>query len=311
MNKELLIASESSKERKEKFIQVLKNLGLNFIPDVKFKSSIERNQITFKDENYFYKIYEEPLSIGLYKYHIRRKLAYIYENNYNIHWKLRYFEKDGLLYTLEERQILRVCGKEISMKDVLNNWKDTLNILEKELKLDDILKQIKQYSKKEEITYLKLLRSAFNKQEDYAYTDNGKIILLDDEDFVLMLADKDGSILGYRRLFIPVETDLGQLYFCSNQESTENVLTGIDDYVRGFFIYSADFGKKNLDLLLNSKLQMLQNNLNLYINKENTIIEDSVDILSKVYENNFITTDKVLKNIINIDKKLLTNSGEI
>lgn len=177
---------------------------------VKWKSP--DNQCVIGTEKYFYKIYVVHKR-QLFESIIREKLAKIYREEYGLLWDIITVEKDNVLYQIERRQPLRVVQEdEIDKEVLLYNWGIILEKLEKELKFDELLSQLKLRKEFQNVEKLKLVRDNVTSCIDYAiYNDN--IILLDDADWFIAMIASNGSWIDQKMAFKSVKLFNDTFYF--------------------------------------------------------------------------------------------------
>lgn len=178
------------------FVKHLDNDTISTDLWTKWKNSA--NQIVIETPNYFFKLYNGSGLDAEYLCHVREKLGEIYRTEYNLNWDVKTIYKDNKLYQIERREKLQVCNPSIiSMDDLYIKYGELLNKLEQKLLFPKITKQIypkvKEFGK--ELYQIKLIRDCMPAYEDYAITNDGNIILLDDSDWFIYLVDKNGNIL--------------------------------------------------------------------------------------------------------------------
>lgn len=258
------MVNEVSTLNEDKFINVLNLVIPELRPNRMTKIKNYEHQVVIESDDYYYKVYEDKKDVGVYKLEIRKRLAKIY-NSYGIHWVIMSFEKDGMIYTVEQREKLTVCGNEISCKDLLLGWKKTLDILEKELRFDNITNQIKEnYKTLTNLKEIKLIRECINKPNDYAYGPNGEIILLDDSDWFITLIDKNGEKIYYRNFKLDVITTVGELTLSLNVKELFDIFVENDENTASYFLFKrTNEEKKVINKLINYRDKMIDDNIKL------------------------------------------------
>lgn len=181
-----------------------------------FKWKEHPSQVVIKSQNFYYKIYEEPLSNGWFNHIIRKTLSDIY-NEYGIDWQICTYNDGNIITTIEKREPISVCDNNVDGEDIILGWNETLYELENRLNLNVVLKQIRKYIP--EVNYLKLLREAYFTADDWGVY-NGKIILLDDADFSLFLGDANKDIIYHR----------ADIINCLYPNYGECIFSGIDTF---------------------------------------------------------------------------------
>lgn len=258
------MVNELSTRNEDKFINVI-NLAIPELrPNKMTKIKNYEHQVVIESDNYYYKVYEDKKDVGVYKLEIRKRLAKIY-NSYGIHWVIISFEKDGMIYTVEQREKLTVCGNEITCKNLLLGWKKTLDILEKELRFDNITNQIKEnYKTLTNLKEIKLIRECINKPNDYAYGPNGEIILLDDSDWFITLIDENGEKIYYRNFKLDVITTVGELTLSLNVKELFDIFVENDENTASYFLFKrTNEEKKVINKLINYRDKMIDDNIKL------------------------------------------------
>lgn len=195
----------------DRFLDLIKQLDDDTSPDLWVKWKNYSYQVVIETPAYFYKIYQEDPVGGEFIIKLRKELAKIYSEQYNIHWKIVTVEDDdGYVYQIEQREKLQVCSEDIlTFDELFLNWYKTLELLEKALFLDQIPEQLKH--KLPELDKLKLIRDCSNKFADYAIKD-GHVILLDDADWFIGMVDKNGQWLRPQYNIFPIITLDGEQF---------------------------------------------------------------------------------------------------
>jgi len=277
--------------QKDRFISAINLAVPNQMPSHMVKIKNHEHQVVIETNDYFYKVYEDKMDAGLYKLEIRQRLAKIYQS-YGIHWILKSFEKDNMIYTVEEREKLPLCGKEISCKELLLGWKKTLDILEKELRLKNIVYEIKDmYPNWKNFKEIKLIRDCVNKLDDYAYGHNGEIILLDDSDWFLTLIDNDSNRIFIKNFKMDVTTTIGTMTLAMNVDEMKDIFMYSNSNVSNYFLFDCSkTNKESFNKLVNYKEEMIDNNIKLLSG-----IDLSEDMFK--YQREYLNiTDEILNN---------------
>ena len=209
--------SLNNKNELVSLIQLISTLDNSNVDSwVKWKTDAD-NQVVIKTNNYVYKLYStHKNSDKVFDFIIRNTLSDIY-SDYGIHWKIKTFDVGNNLYQLEQREIITECTPSMmSFGDLLLNWKQTLDELEKRLNFKKISYQLRDYlidnsdikvlknintgTEKyceDSVTSIKLIRNCINKYKDYGIKD-GKVILFDDADWTICLVNSTGDLLSLR-----------------------------------------------------------------------------------------------------------------
>lgn len=258
MNNELTLRDE------DKFINAMSFVVPELRPDKLTKIKNYEHQIVVESNDFYYKVYEDKKDIGAYRLEIRKRLAKIY-NSYGIHWKVLSFEKNGMIYTIEQREKLIVCSNEISCKDLLLGWKKTLDRLEKDLRFESITNQIKEnYEGIKNLKNIKLIRECINKPDDYAYGHNGEIILLDDADWFITFIDENGERIYCKEFKLDVITTIGELTLALNvKELTDRFVQRDENTASYFFFRYTKEEETAIHKLINYRDIMIDNNIKL------------------------------------------------
>lgn len=259
--------------------------------NVKWKHSANSNQVIFKTDSYYYKVYAFN-EVDDFNSLIRHAFAEVYRS-YGIDWEIVTVQTDKCFLDIERREVLEVCTEWYD--DILLNYSNTLKLVEKKLCFDDILKQIKKQYKY--VSKLKLVRNCVNKPVDYAiYKD--KVILLDDADWFLYMLDNYNNPISTRNIFVKVNVFDEEYTFTHWIINSQKILplNKINEVNDKFFLF------KRLDLIkrdvsLKNELQnMLISNIHLLTSNDDnsSILEELSSIYSpfkKIFycKNNNIT----------------------
>lgn len=252
------------------FLDIIKQMDNNTSPDIWTKWKNFANQVVIETPNFYFKLYEDFYNTGCFLYEIRRNLAEIYKEKFNILWEISKVEANGKIYTFEKRQKLTVCTSNcMTYADLLLNWSHTLQELEKRLLLKEICEQLKPSIPC--LAEIKLIRDCINKYADYAITKQNEIVLLDDADWFLALVDKNGKWLSSRHRGYNIVSALGETIFAPIDYFEENSITKVDELNNKWQIFVEN---ENMDKL-DSKVkdwheEMLMNNIQL-ISKQQLI----------------------------------------
>ena len=181
-------------------------------PFVKWKG--RKHQVLFEGNNYFYKIYETSATgVGPFFSLIRNALAGVY-SELGIDWKVISFERDSKIYDFEQREVLEVASeRDGSFAEIFLSFSNLLEEVEKRLEFESLLEQLKREPEFSNLGAIKILRNCVNKFEDYAIF-NGQAILLDDAEFFIALATKDGKEIAEKNTYFKeVELTFGKFLF--------------------------------------------------------------------------------------------------
>lgn len=178
----------------EQFISFIQSLDNNSSPELWTKWKNYSNQVVIETQNYFFKIYQEDTHVGKFILRVREELAKIYRNDFRVNWEIYTVEANNSIFQIERREKLEVCTPDkVSFEEIILAWYKILLKLEENLFLDKLVPQL--IHRIPELYKIKLVRDCINKHEDYAFTKNGNIILLDDADWFLGLIDKKNNWL--------------------------------------------------------------------------------------------------------------------
>jgi hypothetical protein len=248
----------------KKFFSIIRSLDENVHPELSVKWKDYEHQLVIGTKDYFYKVYTIDRHSGRFFEKIREKLAEIYREVFNIHWYVKTIENDGILYQVEQREILKVCSPEdLSFEELLLNWGKTLKILESKLKLKLIIKQIQETYP--DVYDLKVIRDCINKFSDYAINRNNDIVLLDDSDWFLAMVDKDGNWLSKKPIIKNTISLVGESYFAPLEIEPQNVpiKTILNEDITKWNIFTNEANLPSLDLLESNEKRMLKENIKL------------------------------------------------
>lgn len=222
-------------------------------------------------ENYDYRIYVDYIDNGKFLLEIRKKLAEIYKT-YGIHWKIDYIIDRYRIITVEEREKIFSCDeKKIKCDDLILNWKSTLDLLGEKLDLNSILYQIKNsittYNKFD-VKHLIIVRDKLIKPEDYGMSSSGKVVLLEDIDFVLCLTDYKGEIIRLKGLCIDVDTLCGKLTFNLNEILFDDKITHVYEFQDKFFLYDYSCKEKYFKNTIKNFNEILKAQIDIYLGND-------------------------------------------
>ena len=248
-----------------KFINAIKLVDANQSLQGALEWKNYDNQVVIKTNKYYYKVYTIDQKSDKFFEKVREKLAEIYRNLFGIHWIVKTIECNDIYYQVEQREVLNVCNPTmISFEELLLNWSKTLDILEEKLKFNIITKEIQQIYP--DVHKLKIIRDCVNKFPDYAMTNNGDIVLLDDSDWFIAMVDKDGNWLSKKPIVVDIVSIIGESFFapitiCSGTSPSE---TMTDKEVTKWNIFNPNVVEKpNLNLLKSNRETMLEENIKL------------------------------------------------
>ena len=189
------------------------NIGLDREgPLVKWKSYF--HQVLVESDSYFYKIYEaKKVETGPFQSLVRHALCEVYQD-LGLDWSIVSVEHDDKIIDFEQRQKLHVIEpSEISFSELLLSFSHILDKVEELLEFNKILKQIQRHPDFSEVAQIKILRNCVNKHEDYAWFKDD-VVLLDDADFYVSLANKDGEMVRIENeVSVPIEISYGSFLF--------------------------------------------------------------------------------------------------
>lgn len=194
------------------FIGLVKELEDGQNNDIMVKWKSDCNQVVIETPSWFYKIYEHNPITEAFNIKIREKLGEIYRDNFHLDWEVKTVYTDTTAYQIERREKLQICNESIiSFDDLLLNWANTLDILEKKLYIPSIVKQLT--GRVPSLKNIKLIRNCANKYDDYGITKDGNIVLFDDADWFLAILDKNNKWINNRFFQYEVITPYGEWCF--------------------------------------------------------------------------------------------------
>lgn len=276
-------------ETTDKFLDLIKIIEVSNNKFIKLKEN--SHQAVIETDTYIYKIYEDDFFTGKFNLYIREILSEIYFS-YNIHWKIINFIRNNKIYTIEQRQKLEVCTKELSCNELLYGWNKTLKILEKKLQLPYIFEQLNNnlYLTHKNVITLKLLRECINKPEDYAFGPNNEIILLDDADWFLGLIDNNYNLTNLKSIYSEVLTKKGMLLFAPMEKKETHLFKNQNELYTKFFIYDDSLKlKESIYEFSSYENKMLNDNLKILCDAPyKTTCEYFDDYTNKLLLNNII-----------------------
>ena len=171
------------------------------------------NQLVLQTQNYFYKFYNIYKTQQFFA-NIRIQLTKIYRQIYNLDWQIMTVQDNNIIYQILKKQKLKpITEKDMSLEEMLLNWKKTLLILQNNILLPNICKQLQQYEELNDIYQLKLVRECILKYADYGLTKNGNVILLDDTDWIIAMINKNKQWLKKQFNIYKILTKWGERVF--------------------------------------------------------------------------------------------------
>lgn len=265
MNELKLWSNTEVVDSSNKFINAILMIDANPNLDGALKWKNYDHQVVIKTKKYYYKVYTIDQKGDKFFEKIRETLAEIYRDVYRIHWLVKTIECNGVYYQVEQREVLEVCNPSmITFEDLLLNWSKTLELLEKKLRLDLIVKDIQEYCP--DVKKLKIIRDCVNKFPDYAMTSNGEIILLDDSDWFIAMIDENGNWLSKRTMIIDIMSMIGDSFIAPLHmfDHTAPLESSACEKVSQWNIYSkSNICRPNLSLLKSNRETMLEENIKL------------------------------------------------
>lgn len=250
------------------FLDLIKQLDENSSPDLWVKWKNYANQVVIETPSYYFKLYEDDYLCGSFWSLIRSTLSEIYREQFGILWDVNVIHNDGKIYTLERRQKLPLCTPNLlSYADLLINWSYTLQELEKRLLLPEICMQIQPYIP--ELAELKLIRNCINKYADYAITEQGKVVLLDDSDWFIAMVDKNGKWIKSKFRGYDIMSSLGETIFGPEGYFEKGSTTRHEEPFDKWQIYVENITVDKIETeLFNQREQMLKDNIMLIANQK-------------------------------------------
>ena len=243
----------------------------------KWKNSCN-SQVVIQSPNYFYKIYEEDRYDGKYVCEIREVLGQIYREEYGLFWDVKTFIEDGKIFQIEKRQKIPLCTPElISYPDLLINWSNTLDKLEKKLQLNKITFQLIDHIPN--LARVKIIRDCVNKYIDYGFY-NGNVILLDDADWFLALIDNNDNWISHECNFYPVELNQNKMIFVPKDINDKDLISSTGERFDQWMLYGFPIRMNKDDIgnfksmLLSLRKKMLIDNIKIISSKNDECLND-------------------------------------
>ena len=253
------------------YVEIVKGFINDKLLIEKYYANDKYAWFSLEGDKYNYRVYIDFVDNGKYLLEIRKCLSDIYKT-YGIHWEISYEIDDYRIFTIEEREKLTICNEDIFTCDnLLLNWKETLDVLSIKLGFKDILNQIKNSIttyKRIDIRNLVLIREGLINANEYAITPNGKIILLEDLDFVFCLTDYKGKVITLKGFLVDVDTTCGEMTFSSSETIFNRKITHIYGSQKKFFLYDYSYKNKYIKDNVKNFDEVLQTQINIYLDKE-------------------------------------------
>ena len=249
------------------------------------------NQVVLKTADCYYKIYQLPDDgAPTFLSTVRDVFGKVYREHLGLHWTVDKVVTSRGVYQVEQRESLHVCESSEEFSRIFRSYASILTLVEKELQLDQLTMQLKKHIPR--LHSIRLIRSAYNKHDDYAYDQNGQVVLLDDSDFFLAMLDVEGNWISEKIGFYEVDV-LGQkCTFCPHNwdriiKDHNNMTTLIEHYNRWTLVYGtidqANVFNTIKNKLMSFKESMLQQNL-LFLSGESDVVIDYDAFVSKQIE---------------------------
>ena len=243
----------------------------------KWKNSCN-SQVVIQSPNYFYKIYEEDCYDGKYVCEIREALGQIYREEYGLFWEVKTFIEDDKIFQIEKRQKIPLCTPElISYSDLLINWSNTLDKLERKLQLNKITFQLIDHIPN--LARVKIIRDCVNKYIDYGFY-NGNVILLDDADWFLALIDNNDNWISHECNFYPVELNQSKMIFVPKDINDKDLISSTGERFDQWMLYGFPIRMNKDDIgnfksmLLSLRKKMLIDNIKIISSKNDNCLND-------------------------------------
>lgn len=247
---------------------------------VKWKS--RSNQVVLKGSDYYYKIYWGDAE-GNFDLKLNTILALsdIY-NSWGIEWDVKTVRNGNMICVIEKRQPLEVLTPDhMSLEEIFAQWGKTQQQLNEIMEINRLSLQLRKQSGGS-IHSVVLGRKCLPKYNDYAIF-NGKVVLLDDADFLLFPKNKNGSWANPKMHIYEVEFFDKTLWFMPTLEKSDNELMIDGESHRYWDLYYPRgesvklFEQESLDLeeqLIYQSMEIMQGNLNIRLNPKIYEIED-------------------------------------
>lgn len=167
------------------------------------------HQVVIRGNNFYFKIYQQDLSNDFYP-RIREAIAKVYRRDFGLDWDILTIKTQSSIFQIQKREPLRVMELgQMPFQDLLIRWGQALKLVQEELGLGLIAKQLKLIDGYQDVQSIKLVRDCMNKFQDYALTKDGSVILLDDADWFLAMVDDKQRWLQKRYNLVQLQTVLG------------------------------------------------------------------------------------------------------
>jgi hypothetical protein len=237
-------------------------------------------QMIFHHSDYYYKFVVTTLRNQFHNI-IRRTIAEIYREDYGLHWEV--FEKpynDGLsIVQIIEKETVTVCENK-SEKELADALGELIYKIEQRLGgFDFIMDKMKHYINNFAYSYkIKLMKLSQIKNADYGITKDGKIILLDDSDWYLVIYDEQNNNLVVTNLPIFIVEFQGEEYYFTSIHDMDDFDAVISetyapDYRFNLVKVNQFLDPRDIQHCLQDKVLFYYNNLVNHINKEQLLIE--------------------------------------
>ncbi len=275
-----LVLFDSDKINSIDTVNGVKDFLIDIVGEENVKIKPADGQMIFHHSDYYYKFVVTTLRNQFHNI-IRRTIAEIYREDYGLHWEV--FEKpynDGLsIVQIIEKETVTVCENK-SEKELADALGELIYKIEQRLGgFDFIMDKMKHYINNFAYSYkIKLMKLSQIKNADYGITKDGKIILLDDSDWYLVIYDEQNNNLVVTNLPIFIVEFQGEEYYFTSIHDMDDFDAVISetyapDYRFNLVKVNQFLDPRDIQHCLQDKVLFYYNNLVNHINKEQLLIE--------------------------------------
>lgn len=279
-NKNSLIMLDENKINNIQTIDEVKDFLISIAGEENIKIKPANGQMIFHYSNYYYKFVVTTLRSNFQNI-IRKTIAEIYREDYGLHWEV--FEKsynNGLsIIQIIEKETVTVC-KDKTDQELADALGEIIFKIEQKLGgFDFILNELKHYMNNFSLNYkIKLMKLSQIKNADYGITKDGKIILLDDSDWYLVIYDQSTKNIVVTNLPIFIVKFCDEEYYFTSihdMDDFDAILseTYAPDYRFNLVKVNQFIDPRDIQHCLQDKILFYFNGLVNHIEKEQILLE--------------------------------------
>lgn len=294
-DKNSLVILDENKINSIQTVDGVKDFLIDIVGEENVKIKPADGQMIFHHSDYYYKFVVTTLR-NQFQNIIRQTLAEIYREDYGLHWEV--FEKpynDGLsIVQIIEKETVTVCEDKTD-QELADALGEIIFKIEQRLGgFDFILDRLKHYMNNFSLNYkIKLMKLSQIKNADYGITKDGRIILLDDSDWYLVIYDQSTKNIVVTNFPIFIVNFRGEEYFFTSihdMDDFDAILSEAyaPDYRFNLVKVNQFIDPRDIQHCLQDKILFYYNGLANHIEKEQILLEkqEKLKQLGKADEDN-------------------------